>query len=302
MLLTLKRTLIEGWNNFMRGGWLAFISVSVLVLSLCVMNILYVIGFSINDFMQGVQAKESISVYLQPDLLDHEIQEIKADLEKNPSVRSVNYISKETALENFKRDNADEDFIMQSLQEIGDNPMLPVLIVKANAHDQYSGIQEYIKNFQYSEKVSRVNYEKSREIIDKLNTIVMNIQKIGLRLGIVFVAISVLIIFNTLKLVIYDQRKEIRIKRLVGASNSFIRLPFIFNGMLIGIVSALISMLILFVLLKFMDQYFPSIIPSGNLVSFFLHNFWKMLGAQALFGIVVGVFSSLIAMAKYLKT
>lgn len=302
MLLTLKRTLVEGWNNFIRGGWLAFVSVSVLVLSLCVMNILYVIGFSINDFMQGVQAKESISVYLQSDLLDHEIQEIKNDLESSASVESVEYISKETALENFKRDNADEDFVMQSLQEIGENPMLPVLIVKAKAHDQYPAIQEYVKNFQFSDKISRVNYDKSREIINRLNTIVANIQKIGLRLGIVFVAISALIIFNTIKLVIYDQRKEIKIKRLVGASNSYIRLPFIFNGMIIGIISAIISIALLFILLKFMDQYFPSVIPSGNLISFFMGNFWQMFGAQALFGMIVGVFSSLIAMGKYLKT
>lgn len=286
----------------MRGGWLAFISVSVLVLSLCVMSILYVIGYSINDFMQGVQAKESISVYLESDLLDHEIEEIKTNISAKPEVRSVEYISKEVALENFKRDNADEDFVMQSLQEIGDNPMLPVLIIKASGHNQYPIIQEYVKNFEFSDKVSRVNYEKSREIINKLNGIVASIQKIGLRLGIIFLIISMLIIFNTIKLVIYDQRKEISIKRLVGASNSFIRLPFIFNGMIIGIISAIISMGLLFTLLKFMDQYFPSIIPSGNLVSFFMINFWKMFGAQALFGMIVGVFSSLIAMGKYLKT
>jgi cell division transport system permease protein len=301
MFLVLKRTLIEGWHNFIRGGWLAVVGVSVLVLALCVINIFYVIGYSINDFMQGVQAKESISIYLNQDLLDHEIQEIKTDLEKNENVKSVEYISKETALENFKRDNAGEDFIMQSLQEIGDNPMLPVLIVKANNHNQYLNIQEYVKNFQFSDKVSRVNYEKSREIINKLNNVVDNIRKIGLRLGIVFVVISVLIIFNTIKLVIYTQRKEIKVMRLVGASNTYIRLPFIFNGVIIGVVSAVIATALLFALLKFIDQYFPSIIPSGNLVMFFVNNFFQIFGAQVLFGVIVGVFSSLIAIGKYLK-
>lgn len=302
MILLLKRSIIEGWNNFVRGGWLAVISVSVLVLSMCVMNILFVIGHSMDVFMQGVQARESISIYLNPDLQEHEVAEIKTDLEKNANVKSVEYISKEVALENFKRDNANEDFIMQSLQEIGENPLLPVLVVKANNHAQYADIQEYVKNFQFSEKVSRMNYEKSREVINKLNGIVENIRKIGLRLGVVFIVISILIIFNTIRLVIYAQRKEIKVMRLVGASNSYIRLPFIFNGMIIGVVAAVIAMGLLFMLLKFLDQYFPSIIPSGNLMMFFTGNFWKLFGAQVAFGIVVGIFSSLIAMGKYLRT
>lgn len=285
----------------MRGGWLAFISVSVLVLSMCVMNIFYVVGNSINGFMQSVQEKESVSVYLEPTLLDHEIQEIKADLENNPDIKSVEYISKEVALENFKKDNADEDFIMQALQEIGENPLLPVLVVKAHNHNQYVKIQDYVQNFQFSEKIARINYEKSREEMNKLNSIVENIRKIGIRLGIVFVVISILIIFNTIKLVIYAQRKEIKIMRLVGASNSYIRLPFIFSGIIIGVMSAVIATGLLFALLKFIDQYFPSIIPSGNLVMFFMNNFWKLFGAQVAFGVVIGIFSSLIAMRRYLK-
>ncbi|MFA6973732.1 MAG: permease-like cell division protein FtsX [Parcubacteria group bacterium] len=302
MFLAIGRTFKEALKNLFRNVWLSLATVTILILSLYVVSVLYVVTHSVNNILKDVQSKVNVSVYFKPGVSEEAIAAAKVDLEKNGLVQSVEYVSRDAALENFKRDNADEPIILQSLEEIGENPLLASLVIKSNDPNQYQGIADYVTNdAAYKGEISRINYGRNKEIIDKLNSIIATIRRVGISLGIILAAISILTTFNTIRITIYAQRREIEVMRLVGASNTYIRLPFVFEGVLYGIVASLISMLILFVTLKFVTPYVSSMVPSENLVDFYKTNFPQILGIQLLAGIILGVVSSAIAMRKYLK-
>lgn len=302
MFLAIGRTFKEALKNLFRNVWLSLATVSILILSLYVVSVLYVVTHSVDNILKDVQSKVNVSVYFKPGVGEDVIFAAKNDLEKNGLVKSVEYVSRDAALDNFKRDNADEPIILQSLEEIGENPLLASLVIRSHNPDQYQGISDYVKNeASYKDDISRINYGRNKEIIDKLNSIIGTIRRIGISLGIIFAAISILTTFNTIRITIYAQRREIEVMRLVGASNTFIRLPFVFEGILYGVVASLVSMLILFITLKFVTPYVSSVVPSENLVEFYKTNFLVILGIQLAVGAVLGVVSSAIAMRKYLK-
>ncbi|MFA7209174.1 MAG: permease-like cell division protein FtsX [Parcubacteria group bacterium] len=301
MFLTIRRTFREAIQNFIRNGWLSIATVSILILSLYVLSVFFVVTSAANDIMKDVQGKVNISIYFKPDVSEQTITEIKADLENSSEVKSVEYISKEQALADFKRNNASEPIILQSLDEIGGNPLLASLVVKASDSTRYQAISDRISQASFIGEISRINYGKNKEIIDRLNGIVATIKKIGTTLGVLFVAISLLITFNAVRITIYTHKQEIEIMRLVGASNLFIRLPFIFEGFIYGVVGTVFSMLLLFLSVKFVSPYVSSAVPSSNLVAFYLGNFGALLGGQLILGTLLGVIGSLIAMRKYLK-
>lgn len=301
MLLAFQRTLKEAFSNFARNGWLSVAAVSIMILSLYVVGVLYVVTFTANNILQNVQEKVNVSVYFNSGVSEDRIQQIKNTLEQNGAVKSVDYVSREQALNDFKQNNANEPVIMQSLQEIGDNPLQASLVIKANNPTQYQAVADSINNSDFSADVSRVNYARNKEIIDKLNSIVATIRRVGTALGFIFAAIAVLITFNTIRLTIYTHRHEIEVMRLVGASNTYIRMPFLLEGVIYGLAASLISMLILLATLKLVTPYVSSSIPSENLMGFYFSHFLNIFGIQLVIGIGLGLISSWIAMRKYLK-
>jgi len=306
MFLTIKRTFKEAISNFLRNGWLSLATVSILILSLYVVSVIYVVTLTVDDVLKNVQEKVNISIYFKPDVAETRITEMEKYLQSYMAVKSVDYVSKDQALEDFKRNNADEPVIMQSLQEIGENPLQNSLVVKANNAEQYQNIVDYINKSDFKDDIDRINYKKNKDNIEKLNSIIAAIRKTGIILSVIFVAIAILVIFNTIRITIYTHRHEIEIMRLVGASNSYIRLPFAFEGIIYGLIASVVSILILFITLKSI----PGIIvmPNGFLITggqilmdSYLSHFWKIFGIQVSVGSFLGIFGSWIAMRRYLK-
>lgn len=284
-----------------RNGWLTLASITVLLFSLFIISMLFTVTMTANKVLKDVEEKVNVSVYLKSDVSEDKMGEIKSDLQGLSEVKSVEYVSKEAALEEFKRNNANEPTIIKSLEEIGENPLLSYLVVKGKSPDKYESINEYLKTASYKDDISRINYEKNREIINKFNGIISQVRKIGIILGSIFAFVAVLITFNTVRITIYTHRQEIEIMRLVGASNFFIRLPFIFEGLLYGIFASLVSMLCLFLVLHFGGNYVAGSTFSQGLISFYFENWLELLGIQLILGSLLGIAGSIIAMRKYLK-
>lgn len=302
MFLVIGRTFKEAWNNFIRNGWLSVAAIIVLFLSLYVISLLYVVSLAANSVLQDYQDKVSISVYFKIDVAEPDIIIAQHEIDSYPEVKSTEYISRDQALENFKRNNANEPTIIKSLEEIGDNPLQASVIVKAKNPGQYEAIvgrlgdDASIKN-----NVSRVNYEKNKELIDKFSNNVYDTKKLWLSLAILFTIISIIITFNTIRITIYTHKNEIEVMRLVGASNTFIRLPFVFEGMIYAISALILSMLVLFITLKFAAPQISRNIMPEEFMKIYLSKFALLVGVQLLAGIFLGVVSSMIAIRKYLK-
>lgn len=301
MFLTLKRTFAEALKNFFRNGLMSFAALGIMTFSLYLVGLLIFLSLAGNLIFKNLEEKADISIYFKPDVTEKTILEAKNEIEKNTLVLSAIYISKDEALVNFKAENANEPIILESLEEIGENPLLASLTIQAKDSNQFPAIYEAINQSAFKENLSRINYEKNKELIDKITASVNTAKKVGLILGLIFCTISILIIFNAVRLTIYNQKQEIEIMRLVGASNAYIRLPYIFEGIFYALGGTILALLFAILTIKIADSHFSEKILNQSLNSFFWQNLLNIIYFQLILGILLGVFSSLIAIRKYLK-
>jgi cell division transport system permease protein len=165
----------------------------------------------------------------------------------------------------------------------------------------YQEIYDEISTADFKDEVSRINYAKNKEVINKLNALILSVKKIGGILEILLISISILIIYNAIRLSIYSKRQEIEIMRLVGASNAFIRLPYLFEGVFYGTIASVISMIMLFLTVRSISPYALAVAPTTDVVSFYFDSFWKIFFSLFFGGVFVGLASSWISMRKYLR-
>jgi cell division transport system permease protein len=297
----LKRTFHEGLDNFYRNGWLTFATVSVLAISLYIISMTAMLGVTANIVLKNIQDKINISVYFNPDVAESTILDIKDKLAGFEEIKSIDYVSKDQALEQFKKFGEGNPSISQALDEIGDNPLLSALVIKTKNINQYDLVAKSISSSSFADQISRIDFEENKAAIEKLTSIIKIVEQVGLTLGIVFIIIGVLITFNAIRLTMYSHRHEFQIMRLVGASNIYIRMTFIFEGIFYGITSAVVVLILLFITSKFLAPLTAGSINGGDIVSFYFHNFFTIFGLLLLSGIGLGTLSAFIAIRRYLK-
>lgn len=297
----LKRTFKEGLDNFYRNGWLSFATVSVLAISLYIISVTMILGVASTIVRQNVQAKINVSVYFNPDVEDVKIQEIRSKLTVLDGIKSVDFVSKEQALEQFKKIGNNNPSIAQALDEIGENPLLSALVIKAKSPEQYERIVKDINGSSFATDISRIDYEENKAAISRLNTIIKLVEQVGMTLGIVFIFIGVLITFNAIRLTMYSHKQEFEIMRLVGASNIYIRMPFVFEGVFYGASSAVSVMIALFITSNFLVPITRGSIAGGSILDFYLGHFFIIFFLLLISGIALGTISAVIAIRRYLK-
>ena len=179
--------------------------------------------------------------------------------------------------------------------------MSAALNIKANDPKDYPIISAYLNNENFKAMIDQVTYNQNQLVINRLASIVSIAQRSGIALIIILSAIAVLVALNTIMLTIYSTRDEIGLMRLVGASNKFIRGPYIVQGMLYGLVAAILSLVLTAPLVSFGAPYVKVLMPEMDLQSYFYGNLLKLFGYQLLFGVALGAISSFIAVRRYLK-
>jgi len=301
LLLTLSRTFKSGFTHFRRNGWLSFAVISIISLTLLIISTLIVLSIAANIVIKSVQDKVDISVYFKSDVEEAKILEFRSTVLQYKEVKSADYISKDRALAEFKSKNTDNPVIMQSIDAIGDNPLNASVNVKAVTPDKYDVIATAVQNSAWKDDISRINYAKNKIVIERLNNVLSTTRKVGAMLATLFSLIAVLITFNAIRITIYAHRQEIEIMRLVGASNPYIRMPFIFEGIIYGASSAIIVMLILFPIIKIAAPFIAGAVSVKDVQANFMHYFWLIFLVQLITGIALGTISSLIAIRRYLK-
>lgn len=261
------------------------------------------------SFLQGVssfaiaslQESVDISAYIQNTATPEEVARLKGELKALPEVREVRYVSKEQALETFVQAHKQDEVVLESLEIVGQNPLLASLNITAFSADQYPAIAEFLKNTSLSSTISSVDYFDRALVIERLAKVSAGIQS-AVFLVILFASfIAVLVAFNTIRLTIYSSRDEIEIMRLVGASNWFIRGPFIIQGIIVGVLATLIATLLFFPLTLFLGLKLQAFAPGFNLFEYFTANLFWILLLQFGVGIGLGVVSALLALGRYLK-
>jgi len=301
MVTTLYRIIKYGLQGFLRNGWLSIATILVMILTLFVFLSLIVFNVLTNNALNVLRDKIDISVYFQTDTPEDEILKVKRSVESLAEVKAVEYISRDKALALFQERHKNDEVIIQAITILSENPLSASLNIKAKNPQDYSAISAYLNNADLDKLVDKVTYNQNQLVINRLATIVDTVQGTGLGLTIILSVISVLVTLNTIILTIYSTRDEIGVMRLVGASNKFIRGPYLIQGILYGLVAAVLSLALMAPLIFVASPYIKVLMPEMNLVNYFYGNLLVLLGYQALFGTVLGSFSSAIAVGKYLK-
>jgi len=301
MFVTLSRIIKYGFQNFLRNGWLSTATIAVMFLALFVLQGLIIFNIIAKNAIATVQNKIDISVYFKTNITEDEILKLKKSLEGLSEVKQVVYVSQEQALAEFQARHKDSTVVSQAIQELGTNPLLASLNIKAYNPKEYATIDAYLKNESLSPLIEKVTYAQNQVVIDRLISIVDTAKRGGIALTLIAAIIAILVAFNTIGLAIYSNREAISIMRLVGASNNFIRGPYIVEGVLYGLLAGVLSFAVIVPLIIYASPYIAKFIPEINLQIYFAANFLRLFGYQLLFGIVLGIFSSFIAVRRYLK-
>ncbi len=308
IIINLKRVVRAGFVNFWRNPFVSFSAILQMTLALFVISSVIFLSSILNFTLLQIKDKVDVNVYFTPSAEESDILSIKKSLEGLPEVSKVNYISREQALVEFKQRHSEEQLVLQALNELSDNPLGASISIKAKDPSQYEGIANFLRSNETHSKdgsviVDKVNYYENKVAIDRLTQAIDLINSVGLGMSIFFVLISIIVTMNTIGLVIHVAREEISIMRLVGASSRYVKGPFVVSGLIYGVISTIIVVILLFPITYWMSGITGRFFTGLNLFSFYVSasNFLQIFGTLLISGLFIGTLSSLIAIRRYLK-
>src|SRR3989344_5531410 len=257
--------------------------------------------FSVSNYsVNTIQERVDISVYMKKGLAEDRILDIKRSLEQDPLVKEISYISAAEALADFKDRHTGNSQIISALNEVDENPLLATLRVKAKNLEDYPVLSENISSGLNAAFIDHLNYNDNRAVIDNLTKILKIVVSLGIGLVAIFTVIAILVLFNTLRLTIYNRREEVEIMRLVGATNWYIRGPFLAEGVMYSLSAAIFTALLLMPvytrILPKITQFIGTDLSQNSLISYPL-----LMAGLVLMALILSVISTLLAIRKYLK-
>ena len=301
--LNTKRVSRYGLIGFIRNGFVSLAAVSIMTLTLFVLAGLLLFGAALNATLAELTQKVDVNVYFTTTATDAQIQDIERMLQALPEVASVDFVSRDDALAQFRARHQNDQLTIQALDELKDNPLGASLEVRAKETSQYEAIAKFLENQssgQSGSAIDRVNYSQNKAAIDRLTNIIETTKRLGSIVAFIFGIASVLIAFNTIRLAIYTARDEIGVMNLVGAGRWYVRGPFMVAGVLYGVVSALCVLILLYPITLYMSAPLERFLGTFNAFDYYAASFPMFFLIVMGSGIALGALSSYLAVRRYL--
>lgn len=275
----------------------------MLILTLLTVNVLVVLNVVTTTAISSIEEKIDVSVYFTPETSLEIVQGAQGYLQALPQVMDAQLITSEEALERFLERHATEEEILRSLEEVDGNPFGSSLIVKARSSKDFNFILESLDNPQYRDYIEKKEFDDYEDIISSINSVTDRARLFGLALSGIFLLIAILIVFNTVRVAIFIHREEISIMRLVGASSTFIRAPFLIEAALFSLVATLVTIVITYPILGVLEPKFNAFFGASatGLLDYYNTSFLLIFGVQFIGLTIINMLASSIAMRKYLK-
>ena len=303
MFTSLGRILSSGTKGFYRNFTISVSAILILLISLLSFVSIYLALELIKPSVAQLEQKVDVNLYFETDAPEEVILQLQNELKEVDQVASVEYVSKDKALEDF-RSRQNSDVILAALDSLGENPLGATFNIKAREISEYQAIATFLEGAESSEEyrgvIEDINYNQNKGAIDKLNIIIISVERFGIAVSILLAILAIVITYNTIRITIYTARHEIQVMRLVGASKFFARGPFIVEGVLYGLVAGLLAIGLLLPALFYMAPALQEIFIL-NLYDFVLADIVRIGGVLILVGMLLGAVSSLLAIRKYLN-
>jgi cell division transport system permease protein len=290
-------------QNFWRNFWLSVITISMLVLTLTTVNILLVLNVITQRAIDLVEDRIEVSVYFHDYTPQETIDVAVSSLRSLSQVRDVETITAQEAYDQFVARHVNDEEIMASLTELDENPFGPTLVVKAQEVADFDVILDALENPQFRDDIRDKDFSDYEQIVERIRETTDRVATFGIALSVIFLCIAILIVFNTVRIGIFIHREEIAIMRLVGASNWFIKAPFLLEMMLLSFIAVALTMGILFPILAGLEPKFGVYFGTqgAGLMEYFANNGLVIFGLEFLGLVLVSIFSTVLAMRKFLR-
>jgi cell division transport system permease protein len=305
-VITFGRIIRTGMVNFVRGLWLALAAVAIMVITLTIILFSVIVNATFKNTVAQITDKIDVSLYLKDTVTPGQTQDLLKQLRGLQGVKSVSYLDKEQALHTYQQQNAGNQALLQAINET-DNPLPATVRVKPDNLNDIDKVRAFIDKPAVKDLQSDPASDSGdrRAAIDKITHATNILERAGVGAVLLFTTISVLIIFNTIQMAIFNRRDELQIMRLLGASTSFIRGPFVVESVIYGVLSAVVSILIINALFITASSSLQAtsfgLLDISYSQSFFETHYWVLLSVQLALGIMIGAASSIIATRRYLK-
>lgn len=296
------RVVTTGTRNFTRNLWLSMAATAVMTVTLTIVLVSFISNSALTSTIKGVTNKIDVSVYLNDSITPAQTKSLEQQLLADSNVQAVHYTSKAAALSTYQQENAGNKQLLQAISETN-NPLPASLEVRAKDPNNLGSIAAIIS--QPANKALQSDppsYSGTNKLtIDRIVHAADFFKSSGTYASILFVVISVLIIFNTIRMAIFTRRDEIEIMKLVGATKWFIRGPFLIEAAMYGIIAAIIALVLAYTLVLGGAPKLSAYIDVSSTIHIFRAYPVPVIGIELLIGIAIGCFSSMLAMSRYLK-
>lgn len=289
------------WRNL----WLSVITVSTITLTLISVSVVVGLQAGIDQIVRATEERVDLSVYFFPAVTDRQVQSVVDGIKTFPGVTTVRTVSKEEALEQYQRAVKDTPELLKPLESLGENPFGPSLVVKAGSPRDYERIIEELAKPQYRDLIEgeRKDYEANRAFINNFTSFTERVRLGAVAVSGFFAIVACLLLFNTIRVAIYTHRDEIAVMKLVGATNRFVRTPFLIEAFFYCLVATLLAAGVVAAALHFgqpyLSQYFGA--DTVNLKEYFARNGIYIFAMEFFFIFILSVVSSWFAVRKYLR-
>lgn len=307
--ITFVRMCRYGINNFSRNAWLSIAATAVMTITLLIVFTTLTARNVLTSTVDDLRNKVDISIYLKNDITDDEVEELEQKLSNTENITTTRYISADEAKQIYAEQNSTDPNQLNIIAELPNNPFPPSLRVGVEDLNNMSSLESLVSDDEEFKAALNPDPRRApsfagerREIIQNIGQWVTFADQVGLIASAVFITISVLIIFNTIRMAIFNRKEEIQMMKLIGADRAFIRGPFVVEGVMYGFFAAIIATALgwagLVTLQQPLTEYGIVIQPTLDLlIAFSPIVVVGMIGI----GAFIGIISALFAVRRYLK-
>lgn len=301
-MLTFWRIFKRGFRNLFRNAWLSVAATAIMTVTLVIVSFFVFTALLLKSQLKAINDKINLTIFVTDEAKLDDIKNLQAKLIANDNVLSVEYISKSDALNKLSQRSEKDKEIAKIAEEIG-NPLQPSLEVKVKDPGKINQVADITKESEFAKFVADTSYDEDRKkIVDRIVSFSNGMARTGSLVSIAFLTIALMIIFNTIRMAIFTRREEIEIMKLVGATNWFIRGPFVVEGAMYGVIGATFAVLVSIGLLNLSKNFVANFLFSANdVLQFFFSRAPYFIIGIFILGIIIGAVSSLMAISRHLK-
>ena len=283
----------DAFISLKRNKTISIASIITVLITFFVLGIFMLVATNINKGIENVQNKVEIKIFLDDDIKLIDQREIEIKLREIDGVKDVIYSSKEDEYKNFQETTNEGEGLLKGYT-FDNNPFQAAFTVKLDSPEYAANVSEGIKDFEGVDSI-----QDQQELVDKVVGIVKGVRIVGYVLFVILVGVSIFLIMNTTKLTVYSRRREVGIMKFVGATDWFIRWPFVIEGMVIGLLGALLATIVLFFVYRGTFAWIASQLSFVSIVNP-AYVLGTLLWQFVIGGIIVGGVASIIALRKFL--